>query len=186
MSPIRLSSCRVDSSARHEATSSFCRDGRPGAHDWYAADDAWRLPLEREARRRYGATLRRDWGDRALIYRLDGLLVPGREPIDVRIAFFADPYYDTYGLPARDYPRVFADPGVESPHRMPGDGALCLYFPRSSPERRWRSQDGLLMLLDLTRDHLFFESHWRDTGAHAKGEWLGGEAPHGFPRGRTA
>ena len=120
------------------------------------------------------------------MYRLNGLFVPGREPIDVRVAFFATPYYDTYKLPPQDYPRVFADPGAISPHRMPGDDALCLYFPHSPPERRWRSTDGLLMLLDLVRDHLFFETHWRDTAARGKGEWLGAEAPHGFPQSRAA
>lgn len=153
---------------------------------WYGAQDAWRVPLEAQARRRHGANLRLSWGDHAMIYRLSGLFVPGREPIDVRVAFFATPYYDTYGLSPQDYPRVFADPGAISPHRMPGDDALCLYFPHSAPERRWRSTDGLLMLLDLVRDHLFFEAHWRDTALRGKAEWLGGEAPHGFARGRAA
>jgi hypothetical protein len=68
-----------------------------------------------------------------------------------------------------------------SPHRMPDDDALCLYYPGSAPERRWRPESGLLALIDLVRDHVFFEDHWRATGGPCGGEWLGEEQPHGFP-----
>jgi hypothetical protein len=64
---------------------------------------------------------------------------------------------------------------------MPDDDALCLYYPRSPAEQRWTADDGLVALLNLVRDHLFFEQHWRSTGGHRRGVWLGGEAPHGFP-----
>lgn len=182
MTPVHLPSCQARVSAWHDGGALFRSTRSALAGRWYGAQDAWRVPLEAKARRRYGAQLRMDWGDQAMIYRLRDAHVPGREPIDVRVAFFANPYYDTYGLPPQDYPRVFADPGAPSPHRMPFDDALCLYYPRSAPTRRWRSTDGLLMLLDLVRDHLFFETHWRDTDRRGKGEWLGGEAPHGFAR----
>lgn len=116
-------------------------------------------------------------------------------PIDVRgrlqevpttITFYAEPGYDTYGLAPEEYPRVIADPAGRSPHRMPGDNALCLYYPHSPPEQRWRPEHGLLALIDLTRDHLYFEDYWRDTGGDRRGTWLGEQAPHGFPNGSAA
>lgn len=67
------------------------------------------------------------------------------------MVFFADPPYDTYGQHAEDYPRVWADRGRASPHRMPGD-SLCLYSPFDPSARRWRAELGLLCLLNLTRD----------------------------------
>jgi hypothetical protein len=53
--------------------------------------------------------------------------------------------------------------------------------PGDPPERRWRPADGLLVLIDLARDHVFFEDHWRATGGPQGGEWLGDEQPHSFP-----
>jgi hypothetical protein len=103
----------------------------------------------------------------------------------VTIVFFASPAYDTYGLAAEDYPRVWADTDDTSPHRMP-DGSLCLYYPGDPADRRWQAGLGLLTLLNLIRDHLFFEHYWRSTGGHDRGVWLGPEADHGFPEGRTA
>jgi hypothetical protein len=47
----------------------------------------------------------------------------------VTIDFYATPPYACWGLPPEEYPRVFADPGASSPHRMPDDDALCLWFP---------------------------------------------------------
>jgi hypothetical protein len=79
-----------------------------------------------------------------------------------------------------DYPRVWADCGVRSKHRMPDD-SLCLYFAGSPPDARWTAGDGLLALLNLVRDHLMFEEHWRRTGGPRHGEWLGNEAPHRLP-----
>lgn len=122
---------------------------------------------------------------RVLVYKHAGLDVPARrDPVMVRIEFHESPTYDTYGLAAIDYPRVFADPGASSKHRLPGD-ALCLWFPRDPDDRRWHHHDGLLALLNTVRNHLFFEDHWRATGGHGgpgqrEGIWLGDEAPHGF------
>ncbi len=158
----------------------------PGPGTWYGARDVWRIPLQRDARRQYGDELTLEWQARRLTYRHRGLYVAGVGEVPAEVVFHADPPYLTYGLGAQDYPRVFADPGAQSPHRMPDDGALCLYYPLAPPLRRWRSVDGLLVLLDLVRDHLFFEEHWRATGGFDGGEWLGKEAPHGIPGRRAA
>jgi hypothetical protein len=106
-------------------------------------------------------------------------------PVAVSVRFEHAPTYNTYGLAAQDYPRVWAERGLPSPHRMPTDDSLCLFFPHDPPERRWHSALGLLTLLDLARDHLFFEHHWRTTGGWSGGEWLGAQAPHGFPGSNT-
>lgn len=95
------------------------------------------------------------------------------------------PQYPTYGMAPQDYPRVWADPYGQSPHRMP-DRSLCLYYPADPTARRWHSELGLLTLLDLARDHLFFEHNWRRTGGWRGGVWLGPEAAHGLPLRRTA
>ena len=150
--------------------------------EWFGAEAAWWAPFERDARRRYGELLTIVLAHRRVTYRHAGLEVPGRfAAIPVTVEFYAAPPYDCYGLSAQDYPRVFADPGVSSPHRMPDD-SLCLFFPRDG-ERRWRSEDGLLSLLNITRDHLFFELHWRESRGRS---WLGPEAPHGLPGKRAA
>lgn len=60
-----------------------------------------------------------------------------------------------------------------SEHRN-DDLALCLYFPRDPPERRWKPFDGLLRLFDLGRRHLLGEYILRNTG-----RWPIEEAPHG-------
>ncbi|AMM34783.1 hypothetical protein SA2016_4131 (plasmid) [Sinomonas atrocyanea] len=151
---------------------------------WYGADPVWRLPFQRNARRHYGHTVTAHLHPGYLIYRHEGLDIPGREePVPVEIRFEASPLYDTYGLEPQDYPRVFADSGLASPHRMP-DGSLCLFYPGDPPERRWTAEAGLLALLDLAGDHLFFETYWRHSGGHRGGRWLAPEAPHGY-RGRT-
>jgi hypothetical protein len=151
--------------------------------DWYGATVAWWAPFERDARRADGDLITIDLGIEQLIYRHVGLEVPGRlDPVPVRVEFYAKPPYDTYGLAPQDYPRVFADPKAASPHRMPDD-ALCLFFPGDPAHQRWTSQHGLQALFDLTRNHLFYELHWRAT---AEKVWLGPEAPHGFTRGRAA
>lgn len=142
---------------------------------WYGADLAWRIPLENAAKRRYGRHLSFELSGGRLDYRLDQLEVTGRtEPVPVRISFFQRPYYSCGPLSPEDYPRVFADRGAASKHRMPGDDALCLYAIDDPEERRWRSRDGLLTLLDITADHLFAEEHWRTTTV-----WPLPEAPHG-------
>lgn len=139
------------------------------------------VALEVEARREHGDSLQ----VRAYRGRLKYCVpveVPGRhQPVEITINFYENPPYDCYGLSPEEYPRVFACTKGPSPHRMPSDGALCLYYPRSTPERRWRPENGLLALIDLARDHVFFEDYWRDTGGKSGGEWLGAEQPHGFP-----
>lgn len=159
----------------------------PSPSPWYGADPAWRLPFERDAKRRHGGDIVSDLDREVgrLTYRASlevrGLLVS----VPVTVSFFADPRYETYNLPAQDYPRVWADAPTQSPHRM-SDLAMCLYYPWDPPERRWTAAHGLLTLLNLTRDHLFFELYWRASGGRRGGVWLAPEAPHGDPRRRTA
>lgn len=151
---------------------------------WYGADPAWTLPFQRDARRHYGSAVTVALRHNYLLYRHEGLDVPGRdEPVPVEVRLEARPLYDTYGLSPQDYPRVFADHGLASPHRMPDD-SLCLFYPGDPPERRWTADDGLLALLNLAGDHLFFETYWRHTGGHQGGKWLAPEAPHGYQGGR--
>ena len=120
-------------------------------------------------------------GARLRIYKHKGLYVPGRvELVPVRIEFHERPSYQTYGLAPQDYPRVFADPGAVSKHRMPDDDALCLYYPNDPAERRWTAPDGLVALLNIISNHLFCELRWRNTGGPDGGVWLLDEAPHGF------
>jgi hypothetical protein len=107
------------------------------------------------------------------------LLVTGREPVDVTIVFHRFEGVRHFGLPARDMPEVRADPGVDSKHRN-ADDSLCLYFPEDPPERRWRSELGLAVLLDLVADHLFAELYWQLSGGYRNGRWVLNEAPHGL------
>ncbi len=168
--------CRGDGAASCVLAAALPR----GPGSWYGASTAWRLPFERDAKRRHGENITTALDDSRLVYRTT-LEVRGIiEPVPVTLAFFAWPPYPTYGLPAQDYPRVWVDAPAESPHRMP-DKSLCLYNPADPPERRWTSDLGLLTLLDLTRDHLFFEHSWRHTGGWSGGVWPAPESPHGFP-----
>lgn len=69
--------------------------------------------------------------------------VPSRlQPVQITINFYEQPRYDCYGLTPQEYPRVFACTPGPSPHRMPQDDALCLYYPLSGLERRWRPETG--------------------------------------------
>lgn len=148
---------------------------------WYGASAAWWVPLEAAARRAFGADLTHDYRPERLAYNVQDLHVAGEPPnVAVSVQFWRQPVYDTYGLPAQDFPRVYAEPGVESPHRYPGDDALCLWCPDDPPERRWNSDRGLLDLLEIIRRHLFLERYWRMTGGRRKGVWLMKDAPHGF------
>jgi len=148
--------------------------------NWFGSMPSWRLPLERDAFRLYGPLIEIVQTENSLVYRHSGIRVSGRPSVvPVRVEFYADPNYNTFGLDPSDYPRVFADPGAASKHRMQDD-SLCLYFVNDPPERRWTSDKGLLGLLDLTADHLFLEDYWRSTGGVHKGQWLGPEAPHGM------
>jgi hypothetical protein len=156
--------------------------------DWYGTRAAWWAPLERDARRRFGPALRHRIGPpriwhrddpRTLAYFVGGLEVIGEPaPVDVEIRFHAEPPYDTYGLLAQDYPHVFAKTGARSIHRLQ-DGSLCLFAPFDPPERRWTSDKGLLDLIELTRQHLFYEVCWR-----VDRKWPAEDAPHGLPQQR--
>ncbi|MBN1093456.1 hypothetical protein JKP75_13310 [Blastococcus sp. TML/M2B] len=148
---------------------------------WYGLQPWWQRWVEAGARAEHGADLRLGLDLDRITYRVPIEVRGRRDPVDLRIEFHRWPRYDCYDLPPEEYPRVFAAPGAASPHRMPTDDALCLYFPDSPPWRRWRPVDGLLALIDLARDHVFFEDYWRATGGHRGGTWLGDEAPHGFP-----
>ena len=152
---------------------------------WYGATAAWWVPFERDAKRKHGDDITTTLGLGRLTYTIRLEVTGVLDPIPVTVAFFADPPYPTFGLPAQDYPRVWADTVETSPHRMP-DKSLCLYYPADPQQRRWHSELGLLSLLNLTRDHLFFEHHWRSTGGSSGGVWLGPEADHGFPERKTA
>lgn len=153
---------------------------------WYGLDPAWTVPFEAQARREHGVDLCVQADAHVLTYRHRGVEVPGRrEPVPVVVRFYAKPLYDTYGLGAQEFPRVCADPGAESPHRH-GDDSLCLYYAEPDPSDRWTPDEGLAALLNLTRDHLFFELHWRATCTRRGGVWLAPEAPHVVPRRRGA
>lgn len=148
---------------------------------WYGLQTSWLEAMEADARRVHGDELRVSAFRGRRVYSVP-VEVPGRlQRVEIKINFYERPPYDCYGLSPEEYPRVFSCTRGPSPHRMPSDGALCLYYPRSAPDRRWRPENGLLALIDLARDHVFFEDYWRDTGGKHGGEWLGGEQPHGFP-----
>jgi hypothetical protein len=164
---------------------------------WYATDPSFQRHLERglydiaEHRRRVTVALQPENAlqrrlYRVLVYHHAGLDVPGRRhPVPVEVQFYEDPDYVTYGLSPADYPRVVAEPGAASKHRMPDD-ALCLYYPNDHDDRRWKHTDGLPTLFEIVRHHLLYEDYWRATGGHGDGRghgegiWLGDEAPHGF------
>ena len=149
------------------------------AQPWYGLTPSWQIAVEGAARREHGDDLQLSMQLERITYRLP-VEVPSRlHPVLTEIVFHRQPPYPCWGLAAEEYPRVFAAYGELSPHRMPDDGALCLYYPLAPPRERWRPVDGLLALIDLVRNHLLFEDHWRATGGHAGGEWIGPEQPHG-------
>lgn len=69
-----------------------------------------------------------------------------------------------------------------SPHRNAAEGPLgyelCLYYPADPETRRWVPADGLVLLADLARAHLWREHVWRTDDF-----WPGPQAPHGLPDG---
>jgi len=163
---------------------------------WYGAQAAWWMPLERDARRRYRDQLRVTIAYRMLTYELTDFAVVGDEvPYWLRIEFRAAVGYDWYGLTAEEFPRVKAGrfhnfdevpPGApavrrpagqwRSPHRY-SDGALCMWYPKDPPERRWVPADGLLALIEMAHNHLFAERyHWLHD------RWPLDEVPHGFAK----
>lgn len=144
---------------------------------WWGSAPEWIYPLENRARRRYGSTMHRIETSGRLIYRFDAVPVIAREtPVAVRVEFHQFPAYETYTLHPMDYPRVFADLGASSPHRMPDD-SLCLYYPADPIEQRWVAADGLDELVSITARHLFAEEYWRSART-----WPLQEAPHGYRR----
>jgi hypothetical protein len=144
---------------------------------WVGQDPAWWVPFEAVARRRYGSALRIGHDLDRLEYRVcvDVIGRPAATPVLVQV--FAEPPYECFGLPPEDFPRVYADLGLLSPHRH-SRAALCLYKPTDPPEKRWRSSDGLDVLLELTARHLLLEDGWRATLKQGDGVWAGDEAPH--------
>jgi len=153
---------------------------------WFA-DPTWSLLLQRDAARKAGDALTVSRTPDVLTYHHTGVEVMGRRDlVPVTIEFHRIPPYHCYGLPPEEYPRVLADLGELSPHRMPDDDRLCLWMPHDPPEQRWTPDDGLQGLLDLTAEHLFAEEHWRRTGGvdgHGVevGEWPIPQAAHGMP-----
>jgi hypothetical protein len=84
---------------------------------WYGLDAAWWVPLERDARRTFGDALRHTVTHRESTYQLDGIDVPGDpQRRNIRIAFYAQPPYPTYGQRPQDFPRVHATPRARSKH----------------------------------------------------------------------
>lgn len=151
---------------------------------WYGQDPQWWVPFESEARVRYGADLKVTHQANKIVYSVcvDVLGRPAKTP--VTLIFYGVAPYFCYGLRPQDYPLVHADVGALSPHRLAGS-ALCLYKPLDPPAQRWRSENGLLSLINLARRHLLLEDCWRLTGGHGtpgskrKGVWAGNES-HGF------
>lgn len=132
--------------------------------------------MERDARHELGPKLTWHLDLGHLLYRARDVRIDGDpEAHDVEFHFYADPPYETWGLPAEEYPRVFGDRSRLSPHRMPDDDALCLWHPHDTAERRWMPSDGLLALIEHACRHLFAEAWWRTTGT-----WLLEQAPHGL------
>ncbi|MFJ4175385.1 hypothetical protein [Microbacterium sp. NPDC089696] len=142
---------------------------------WWGSEAGWIYPLERDARRQYGAQLRRIERPNMLIYIVDVSVTARSERVRVRVEFHRNPPYPTYKLAPSDYPRVFADVGAESPHRLLDD-SLCLYHPSDPVERRWTPDKGLAELLHLAARHLFAEDYWRSSNHR----WPFDEAPHGL------
>ena len=134
------------------------RAAAPPRVRWYGESLEWCWMVEQGLRSAHGRHVRTclyeaclfGGAPRVLAYTHAGLEVPGRrDPVPVRIEFHERPSYDTYDLAPRDYPRVFADPDLPSPHRMPDD-SLCLYMPKDPEDRRWHSALGLDALFNLT------------------------------------
>lgn len=147
---------------------------------WYGSAPAWRIAMEAQARRLYGKNLLIVEGPFALAYQIDLDVRGPNDLVAITVVFYAKPTYHTYGLHPEDYPRVWAERGLPSKHRMPDDDALCLYYPLDPSTHRWTARKGLSDLLDIVVDHLGYESYWRATGGTDGGVWLGDEAEHGL------
>lgn len=152
----------------------------------WVADPTWSLLLQRDAMHRTARTaLTVRCTPGLLSYHHAGVEVVGRaDPVPVTVEFHRIPPYYCYGLAPEEYPRVLADLGASSPHRMPEDDRLCLWMPQDPPEQRWTPDDGLQRLLEITAEHLFAEQYWRATGGIDEngvevGQWPIPQADHG-------
>jgi hypothetical protein len=150
---------RLSSPTGPRLLSEMCALPRLEPVRWYGSSPHWRIAVEAQARRHYGPRLHAHLAAGRLTYTVD-LDVPGRiHPVPVMISFYDTPPYYCYRLPPVDYPRVHAEPGAASPHRMPDDDAMCLWYPADPHERRWTANKGLLDLLDIITSHLLYEAH---------------------------
>jgi hypothetical protein len=153
---------------------------------WYGVDPVFRTLVEKNLRDVTGfdAPVRISLDAYRLEYRFDGVQVPGDlDRHDLGVEFRPGTLGGwAAGFAPGDYPTVRTS--VERPrkHHYP-DESLCLWAPFDSPERRWWHGDGLHVLVEIVRRHLFYELHWWRTGGRKGGVWLGEEAPHGFPDG---
>ena len=95
---------------------------------WKGNDPAWVASFEARARASYGVALRRIEVPGRLTYELAVDVIGRDAKTSVRIEFPRHPAYLTYGLDPIDFPRVFADENLRSPHRMP-DRSLCRTTP---------------------------------------------------------
>lgn len=84
------------------------------------------------------------------------------------------------GRPSRVRPMVMCDGPTRSRHRFywSRPSSLCLYYGPDHESLRWKLQDGLVSLVDLSRIHLIKEAWWRVTG-----EWEGYEVHRRSPSG---
>lgn len=177
--------CRAGLLPAWSATDLLATLWRPPPY-WYGASPPWRDRVESSARRVHRNRLHVSVRRGRIEYRIALDIRGPNDLVEVLVVFYAEPPYSTYGLHPQDYPRVWAERGLPSKHRMPDDDALCLYYPKDPVERRWTADKGLLDLLDLIVDHLNYETYWRASGGHNGGEWLGDEVEHGFPQVGTS
>ena len=141
--------------------------------DWYGADPCFFYPLEKEARAQLPERFTVSYGPGVLRYQIYQLDVPGDElRHDITIEFWRVPPYPTLGHLAQDYPRIFTSVDRRRKHVF-DDGSLCVWQPRDPEARQWRSEMGLLVLVEMVRRHLLLEMDCFVTG-----EWAIEEAPH--------
>ncbi len=141
--------------------------------DWYGADPCFWYPLERDARAQLPERFTVSYSPGVLRYQVYQLDVPGDElRHDITIEFWRVPPYSTLWLQARDYPRIFTSVERRRKHAF-DDKSLCVWHPRDPEVRRWTSQQGLLVLVEMVRRHLLLEMDWFVTG-----EWAIEDATH--------
>lgn len=140
---------------------------------WYGTDPCFFYPLEWQVRAQLVEPFSYSHQSGVLRYLVHGLVVPGDQMRhDITIEFWRVPPYSTFGLQPQDYPRVFTSVTRRRKHVFE-DGSLCIWQPKDSGERRWTSDLGLLVLIEMVRRHLLLEMHWFVTR-----EWAIEDAPH--------